>query len=172
MTDAPSREASPKRPRRWLLEAGVVGVAYAGITSFQTSGLLDRGALAPEFSTIDVEGNSVALTEFSGRPLVLHFWATWCGVCRQEFSMLNSFDRDQGHLLALIAEEPSERIRDFVREHELRYRVAYAPASLTRSYRVSAYPTTYFLEQDHSVSSATIGMSTGLAMRARMMIAS
>jgi thiol-disulfide isomerase/thioredoxin len=169
----PSVAPSPKkRSRRWLLEAGVVGVAYAGVTQFQTSGLLANGSVAPTFVTTDLNGKQVMLDDYRGRPLVLHFWATWCGVCRSEFGMLNTFEHKYGGLLALVAEEPSDAVRSFVRRHDLRYPVAYASEELIRAYGVSAYPSTYYLTKDHEVSSATVGMSTSVAMRARAYLAS
>jgi thiol-disulfide isomerase/thioredoxin len=167
---APVQGTKP-RTRRWLLEVGVVGVAYAGITSWQTSGLLESGTSAPTFTTTDLLGNRFTLEQFADRRLVLHFWASWCGVCRQEFGMLNEFHAREGCLLGLVAEDPSEGVVDFVRKHDLRYPVVYAPAELVRAYRISAFPTSYYLSKEHLVSSATVGMSTGLAMRARMMLA-
>ncbi len=161
-----------KRSRRWLLEAGVVGAAYVGLTSFQTSDLLASGTVVPPFTTNDLMGQRLTLGSFAGQPLVVHFWASWCGVCRQEFGMLNDFHEQRGSLLALVAEEPSNALVEFVRSHDLRYPIAYAPPALVQAYRVSAFPTTYYLSKDHTISSATVGMSISLAMRARLMLAS
>lgn len=176
MTDTPAGDppttTEKKRSRRWIVEVGIVGVAYATITRFQTSDLLADGTQAPPFSTLDIDGKPLSLAQHAGQPLVLHFWASWCGVCRQEFGMLNDFDQQQGQLLALVAEEPSDKIKDFVRSHDLRYPIAYAHEALVQAYKISAYPTTYYLTKEHHVSSSTVGMSTALAMRARLAIAS
>lgn len=175
MTDTPVERPptnEKKRSRRWMVEVGIVGVAYATITRFQTSDLLADGTHAPPFDTFDIDGTPLSLAQYAGKPLVLHFWASWCGVCRQEFGMLNDFDKKHGQLLTLVAEEPSDKIKAFVRSHDLRYPIAYAPEALVRAYKISAYPTTYYLTKEHQVSSSTVGMSTGLAMRARLALAS
>src|SRR6186997_2627081 len=43
----------------------------------------------PAAELVDLEGKKVTLTSFAGKPVILNFWATWCGPCRMEIPMLN-----------------------------------------------------------------------------------
>ena len=67
-----------------------------------------RGDPAPSFSLRSMSGAEIALDDFRGRPVLLHYWATWCGVCRQEFPSLIAFAREmapEGLVLLAISED-------------------------------------------------------------------
>lgn len=52
------------------------------------------GEKAPEFTVKDLSGNSVSLSSFKDKPILLNFWATWCPYCREERPYLNSLYKD------------------------------------------------------------------------------
>lgn len=171
--------------RRLFLELGVAGLGYAILTRCQTSDLLEGGEIAPEFATTDLDGTRVSLEDYAGRPLLLHFWATWCGICRQEFGALEALHRELQHsfgagngqnltprLVTLAADEDPRVVQSFVREHQLSYPVLLAPPPLLRAYKVHAFPTSYYLDADKRVHSGTIGMSSRWAMKTRLGCAS
>jgi peroxiredoxin len=62
------------------------------------------GATAPDFTSRDLDGKKVGLTDFRGRPVLLTFWATWCTVCRDELPALQVLeDRYRSDGLAILA---------------------------------------------------------------------
>jgi peroxiredoxin len=54
------------------------------------------GAAAPAFTLRDINGASVSLSDFKGKVVLLNFWATWCGPCKQEMPHLDKLDKDFG----------------------------------------------------------------------------
>ncbi len=129
-----------------------------------------RGRAAPEVSLEvlpQAEGEAKATlstAELIGRPVVLNFWATWCGPCRAETAVKNRLARefaDQVHLLGVNltnTEAGLDAVRSFVREWEITYPVLLDRDGRTASrYGVRGTPTTVILAPDGTVHTRIFG---------------
>ncbi len=178
-----SKRRPKSRLRRLLLELGVAGLGYTALTQCQTSGLLPEGEPAPDFTALDLNGHPVPFSTFAQGPTLLHFWATWCGICRREFAALNELHEEltlaptQGQqatshqaprLLTLAADEDASAVRTFVEHHQLKYPVVLAPAAILRLYRVQAFPTSYYVDRERRITAGTVGMSSRWMMKTRL----
>ena len=118
----------------------------------------------PEFAPeIDVEllsGRSFALTEARGRPVVLNFWASWCGPCREEIPDFSDFSKEHPDVLviglAVDSGGPAEVARA-ARRLGITYDVALAVAAFLSEYDVDTLPTTVIVDGDGRVSGARVG---------------
>ena len=79
--------------RRWLLGRGLAASAAAGLgaVNVAAAGGLRVGELAPRATLIDLDGKSWVTSELQGRVVILTFWATWCGPCREELPLLSAY---------------------------------------------------------------------------------
>jgi len=150
---------------------------WLGISAYQTRKHFAAGAAAaPAFTLADLSGRNVSLTEYRGRKVVLHFFATWCGVCKTELPSVRAVQRGLAEdevLLAIVADaEDPEHVRRFATEHGLTYPILLATDEVLRAYAVDRFPTNYYLNGDGSVSTSSTGLSTWLGMRARLLAAS
>jgi peroxiredoxin len=177
MTDYARDTGTSGRPRwrrvlGWALEASFVVAVYLAVSTWQTRHLVDESTPAPDFSLRTLDGESVSQNSLRGKRVLLHFWATWCGVCRTELSTLDRVYARLGPdevLLSVAADsDDPERLRAFVREHGIRYPVLLADARVLEDYRVDTFPTNYFLDKDGTVEDRTIGMSTRWGLSARL----
>jgi len=167
----------PRRPLwlRWVLEALVVLGLFAAVSAWQTRELPSDGP-APALALKTLDGTVVRLEELRGKTLLLHFWATWCGVCRYEIPAVNAvYDGLDGReaLLSVVADsEDVDNVRRFVAERGIRYPVLLATPEVLERYRVRAFPTNYFIDPGGMIRSSTMGMSTRWSLAARMGCAS
>jgi peroxiredoxin len=158
-----------------LLQIGVVLLVWLAIGSYQTRRHVSSKSGAPSFVLSDLSGRPVSLDAFRGRKVVLHFFATWCGVCKAELPSLRGLHGglDEDEVLLAIAEEADDvdALRRFAAEHDLRYPILVGTREVLGTYAVSAFPTNYYLNADGSVSSSTTGLSTRLGMELRLALA-
>jgi len=171
------REDQPRVPRRKralriAFEVALVVAVYVGVSSWQGRALLGADSPAPAFSLRSLDGKQVALADYSGKRVLLHFWATWCGVCRREHGALNALQAGLGAdevLLSVVADsEDPEAVRRYAAEAGIRYPVLLADAKVVRDYRVAAFPTNYFVTGAGKISATTVGMSTRFGMDFRL----
>jgi thiol-disulfide isomerase/thioredoxin len=121
---------------------------------------------------LGLDGREHALGDLRGKAVLLHFWATWCGVCRMEFSGLNSLYRNlpRDTVLWSVVADGTDRaqIERFVREHDIRYPVLLADEATVQRFQVTSFPTNYYLDENGNLEQATVGMSTRAAMWVRL----
>lgn len=159
-----------------LIHVAVLLGAWLAIGAYQTRHhLASNHTPAPPFELESLDGRRVSLEEFRGRRVLVHFFATWCGVCKLELPSLRSLHEGlagDAVLLAVVEDSDDvEAVRRFAREHELRYPILLGSAPVIAAYRVGAYPTNYYLRPDGSISSTSVGLSTRLGMSARLALA-
>jgi peroxiredoxin len=110
----------------------------------------DVGHPAPDFTLDTLNGETLTLSDLKGRPVILNFWATWCGPCRAEAPALESASRligNAGVILGVNVQEDPLRVLDFAEQLGLTYPIVFdRDASIAKLYRVRAYPTTYFID--------------------------
>jgi peroxiredoxin len=156
--------------RPWLSSAvqgiGVLAFVFA-VGAYQTRKHL-RAQIAPDFALTALSGQHVSLADFRGKKVLLHFFATWCGVCRLELPSLRGLAQHLApdEVLVAVVEDSTdvEAVRRFAREHELSYPILLGSPEVIRAYRVNAFPTNYFVNGDGTIAGSTVGLSTRLGM--------
>lgn len=99
--NAPRSQAERPTPARWLLAATLLAVpASLGLAS---AGCTDKKAApaapanpAPEFETVNLDGEEVSLAELEGKVVLLNVWATWCDPCVREMPLLQQLHEELG----------------------------------------------------------------------------
>ena len=166
-------QGRPKRWRTWIVDIGLAVAALALLSAWQERGLLPvDGATAPSFTLPDIQGEPVRLSDFEGRAVQLHFWATWCGVCRREHDALNALAARHGDDQVLIAiavdSGDAESLATYAEEHGLGYRVLIDDGHVRSAYQVSRFPTDYTLSSNHHIVGRHVGRATRWGMSRRL----
>ena len=111
---------------------------------------------APGFTVYDVDGNPHSLSDFRGKPVILNFWATWCGFCEAEMPDFEEKYQQYGdriHFLMVDVtdgqQETVEKASAFIAERDFTFPVYYDTAmEATAGYGTGGLPVTYFLDAE------------------------
>lgn len=122
------------------------------------------GQKAPDFSMPSLNGKgNISLQDYKGKPVVLNFWASWCGPCREEQPRLQAvYDqyKDQGVVFigANIRDPDESAAKAYLEEFGVSYPAFYDPTSKTAFlYKVQAIPTTVFIGKDGKIVERVLG---------------
>jgi cytochrome c biogenesis protein CcmG, thiol:disulfide interchange protein DsbE len=120
-------------------------------------------------------GQQVSLSQYQGKPVVINFWASWCGPCQQETPLLARWYKQQdGHvvLLGLDENDTTASALKFAQAKGVTYPIGFDPnVTVALSYGVDGLPQTFFLNASHHIVDHVLGAVTAadLARGLRLM---
>lgn len=139
----------------------ILACSCGGCSSGQASG---PGGTAQDFQLQSLEGQTVSLGALKGKPVLLNFWATWCGPCRLEMPFLQEVSEDPELLerglviLAVNLGESASVVREFMDNYALSFTVLLdTQQKVGMLYNISGIPTTYFIDKDGKIRDVKIG---------------
>jgi len=137
---------------RKFLTALALSAMAAG--SLASSGL--TGQPAPDFALKSSTGENLRLSEYRGDVVMINFWATWCGPCRQEMPLLddlyNRYERVGFNLLGVNIDDDSGRAMDMIRELGVNFPVLFdARKEVSKLYEVGSMPVTVIVDREGTV---------------------
>jgi DsbE subfamily thiol:disulfide oxidoreductase len=142
---------------------GLIFCAFAA-TSLASSGL--TGQPAPDFVLKSSTGENLRLSEQRGDVVMVNFWATWCGPCRQEMPLLDElyqrYERVGFKLLGVNIDDDSRKAMNMISELGVNFPVLFdSRKEVSRLYNVDAMPVTVIIDRDGTVRHVHQGYKPG-----------
>lgn len=133
-------------------------------TSLASSGM--EGQVAPDFVLKSTSGENLRLSEYRGDVVMINFWATWCGPCRQEMPLLDElyrrYHRVGFHLLGVNIDDDTTRALRMVEELDLHFPVVFdTRKEVSRLYNVEAMPATILVDREGNIRHVHHGYKPG-----------
>ena len=175
---APSTPTGETRPRLWLAAAllvfvlGGVWLWWSRVPAEQQP--VNRPAEpavnhpAPDFTLATLNGEQFTLSEQRGTPVVLNFWATWCGPCQRELPALQAAAERYAGRVAFVGidqAEPVETVQKYVDEMGLTFTIPLDKEQSTASrYNVMGLPTTFFIDSEGVIRHLWMGEMSSITL--------
>ena len=121
-------------------------------------------APAPDFEIENLRGEKKHLSDYQGKVVVLNFWATWCGPCKDEMPFFQEIYEKYASEIAVLAvnnQETVDKVSPFVEELGLTYEILMDnDGSVATQYQVIGFPTTYFIDPNGIIKFLHVGVLT------------
>ncbi len=156
-----------KRVIRLLVQATLLFLIYFLAKTWMQRDLVS--GMAPEINSRDLAGEVVTLEEYRGEPLLLHFWASWCPVCKFEEGAISAVAEDWPVLTVAMQSGSDEEIRGFMQEQGLNWRTISDEAGLLSSqYGIQGVPVSFIIDAEGNIDFREMGYTTSWGLRLRL----
>lgn len=145
-----------------LFVAAAIAVSVATTGSAATPSY--PAAAAFTLPVLGQPGQQVSLSQYKGKPVIVNFWASWCGPCQQETPLLAKWYKQQdGHVVLLGLDENDSQASalKFAAAKGITYPVGFDPTTVAAgAYGVDGLPQTFFLNAQHRIVDHVLGAVT------------
>ena len=153
-----------------FLEVLVFLLIYLGLRAWMQRDLV--AGVAPEIQSVDLNGSAVSLQDFQNQPVLLHFWASWCKICRFEQGAISSITDKWPVLTVAMESGTDEQVVHFMRQHNLSWHtINDETGGLADRYGVAGVPTSFIIDSKGKIRFRESGYTTAAGLRLRLWLA-
>lgn len=169
-----SGDEQPSKKRRWLrwlLEGFILLAIIFGVRTWQHRGMLEGEA--PDFERTALNSETIHLDNYRGKPVLLHFWASWCPMCELEQGSITDLAKDWKVITVAFQSGGQEEVQRYMERKGITDWVTIVDedGSLTQQYGIRAVPTSYVLDEEGTIQFRESGLTTGWGLRIRLWLA-
>jgi thiol-disulfide isomerase/thioredoxin len=126
-------------------------------------GSLQLGEKLPEFGFSKCDGEELTTTDLEGQPVLINFWATWCGPCREELPDLNELAEEAGDSLRVVGvslDRDPGQLHEFVKQAMLDFEVTWDGGGIARDLGITTIPFTLAIDAEGNLVGGHRGLAT------------
>jgi len=168
--DADKKKQGHKRGLTWVRDLALVFIVVFIIQWWQTRNAATGPA--PALTGVMLSGETLDLKDLRGNPVLVHFWATWCPICRTEDRSIHDLAEDYQVLTIATNSGTAREIRAYLDENEVDFPVMLDESGVTGSFwGVNGVPSSFIVDSNGEIRSVAVGYTTGFGLRVRMWLA-
>lgn len=173
MNNSLGNEGAPKKRRwvRWLIEFLIIMLIIFGIRAWQHRGMLDGEA--PDFEYKSLSGESIHLDNYRGKPVLLHFWASWCPMCEMEQGSISAISEDWQVITVAFQSGGADDVERYMERRDITSwtTIVDEDGSLSEKFGIHGVPTSYVLDAEGTIRFREVGLTSGWGLRLRLWMA-
>lgn len=157
----------------WLSWARDLGIVFLLVLIFQWWQTRDIAlGSAPLLGGPMLSGKSASLSDYKGKVVLVHFWATWCPVCRIEEGTIERLSKDYPVLSVAITSGGRAEVSDYLHGRGLNFPVMLDDSgALGESWGIKGVPSSFVVDARGEIRSVAVGYTSELGLRFRLWLA-
>lgn len=164
----------PSRAKIWRrrgIELLIFILIIVGVRAWQQRDIVKGDA--PVLSGMLLDGKPYVLPAKPAKPVLVHFWATWCPICRAEQGSIESLAKDNPQVITVAMQSgTSAAVRQYMREQGTSFPVLNdADNQISSRWGVQAVPASFIVDTDGKIRYVEVGYTTGAGLRLRLWLA-
>ena len=156
-----------KKYYRWFLELTLILIFLTAVRFWIQRDVVS--GTAPNISAVMLNRQYFDLQQEKSRPVLIHFWASWCPVCKLEQSNIENIAKD--HFVVTIAMQSgnNDELNQFMQEEKLSFNVINDESGeLSRKYNIRGVPVSFIVNKENKIEFVEVGYTTELGLRLRL----
>lgn len=152
------------------LEITLIFLVFVTIRTYMQRDLVEGQAPLVEGRLLS--GQTTSLQSYKGQPVLLHFWATWCPVCKLEQDSIEAISKDHPVITIAMNSGNELEVKAFLEEHKLSFPVLVDEDSvIATQFGVLGVPTSFVIDPNGNIMFTEVGYTTNWGLRFRLWLA-
>ena len=155
---------------KYGIEAIIIILVFVAIKTYMQRDLVD--GVAPPLEAVQLDGQAFNLHSNREQPILLHFWATWCGICKLEEGSIAAISEDHKVITVAMQSGDDQDIQDYLKERELNFPVIVDEyGEIAKRFGVRGVPTSFVVDPNGNIDFTEVGYTTSWGLRVRLWLA-
>ncbi|MCB1736812.1 MAG: protein disulfide oxidoreductase [Gammaproteobacteria bacterium] len=156
--------------RRWLPEAILIVAILFAVNWWQTRNAA-RGPV-PSLESVTLNGEAFNIEQFRGRPAIIHFWASWCPICRTEQDAIDAVAEDHPVMTVALQSGDEPTVQGYLDDNKLKFQVLNdRKGEIANRFGVTGVPTSFVIDSHGEIRFVERGYTTNWGLRLRLWLA-
>ncbi len=134
------------------------------------------------YKSLDLNKDKLDITSFTlldkntyiiskAKPLLLHFWATWCPICKLEGENIEKISKEYEVISIAVQSGSDEEIQNYMKEHNFSFKVVNDKDGIySQKFNIKAFPTTFIYDKDKKLKFSEVGYTSTFGLYTRMLL--
>lgn len=161
-----------KLKKKWTVKKIVQEIVSTLLILFVVSMVLNyirKPDINENIYSLELNDSKIDFSDYKDKPLLVHFWAIWCPVCKLEAANIESVSTTYDVISIAVKSGSDEALKTFMKEYDLTYTVIDDQSGeLAKKFNIEAYPTTLIYNGKGELKFTEVGYSTTLGLKARL----
>ena len=166
------KKTTIKKIIKEILLASIILLVVSNVISYLRQPQIASDEL-PHLSLQTIEGKTINFEEYKGKPLLIHFWATWCPTCKLETNNIDSVSKKYQVITIAVNSGDIQGVKKFMKEKDAHFDVIDDKESILASqFSVEVFPTSFIYDKNSKLLFSEVGYTSTAGLLARMTWAS